>query len=68
MTERPTTELPHAHDAVFEEACPTCGGALRMRITPGQAWAWCGTCLRLTRPVVVDRPDGAVLVHPTALA
>ena len=68
MTERPVREAPRDRDTVFEGACPTCGGPLQMRITPGQAWAWCGACLRLTRPVVLPGEGGAVLVHPTALA
>ena len=65
----PTTEPPaESQDAVLDGACPTCDGPLSTRTTHGQVWAWCGTCLRLSRPVVLRGPDSAVLMHVAAAA
>ncbi len=37
-------ELPHA--------CPTCGGGLELRISPGTARSFCGSCHIIGRPLL----------------
>lgn len=63
-----TAELPAVNEATFERACPTCGGSLQARFTSGATWAWCGACLRLSHPRLLQGPNGAFLVHPAAAA
>jgi len=69
MTKRPMPGPPEAQDDVLEGACPTCDGSLTTRITHGQIWAYCATCVRLSRPVVLRGPgNSAVLMHVAAAA
>jgi len=69
MAKQPTIERPEFRDDVLAGACPTCDGPISTRTTHGQIWAFCRTCLRLSRPIVLRGPgDSAVLVHVAAAA
>ncbi len=48
--------------------CPSCGGPLSVRKTPGQVWGYCPSCRRLSKPRMAVGLQGIVLVHPTAAA
>jgi len=48
---------PHS-DFTVPTGCITCGGELAVRISPGRAFAYCGKCHWLSRPVVEAVPDG----------
>jgi hypothetical protein len=61
-------ETAPRHDQLIDGACPTCAGQLATRFTRSMVWAWCGTCLRLTRPVLIEGAGGPVLLHRSAAA
>ena len=48
--------------------CTTCGGDMAMRVGPSGAWAYCGHCHRLSRPMLLPSPSGPRLGELAAAA
>jgi len=55
-------------DFAVETGCPSCGGKLEVRVTPGHdAWAFCSACHWLSRHLLVS--DGnAIRLFPSKQA
>jgi hypothetical protein len=62
----------HVHtevrDVRIPHGCVACGGDLIMRLSPSGARAYCGQCLRLSRPMLVPGPTGPQVAEMAAAA
>jgi hypothetical protein len=54
-------------DFSLEGGCILCGGALEVRVTPGEARTVCLTCRWISRPHMRREGDGIHVVHPAGL-
>ncbi|EPX57954.1 hypothetical protein D187_004488 [Cystobacter fuscus DSM 2262] len=68
MLEVKTDSEQQMADLSVGGGCPSCGGALSVRKTPGQVWGYCPSCRRLSQPRMAVGPRGIVLMHRTAAA
>jgi len=57
-TQRVEAETERHADFMLPTGCIACGGELAVRVTPGRAFAYCGKCHWLSRPLVEAVPDG----------
>jgi hypothetical protein len=48
--------------------CVACGGDLVIRVGPSGARAYCGRCVRLSRPMLVPGPNGPEMAELAAAA
>lgn len=56
------------HDVRIPGGCVACGGDLLVRVGPSGARAYCGRCVRLSRPVLVPGPTGPAIAEMAAAA
>lgn len=55
-------------DVRIPGGCVACGGDLVVRVGPSGARAYCGRCLRLSRPMLVPGPAGPEVAELAAAA
>jgi hypothetical protein len=53
-------------DISVPAGCPSCGGALDLRLTPSSAFSYCAQCHRISRSVVAVGPNSVEVGHPPA--
>ena len=61
------TQIDQQGDLSIAGGCPSCGGTLSVRKTPGAVWGYCAECHQLSRPELALAKDGLVIsLRPAA--